>query len=401
MKTSRAVWLLIAGLGLAASACEQSKSANPLSPDVAGPIPGVAITAPTPMQPANGQQLVASTENVTFLFGNPQTNGERPLWVQFQLASDVNFQQVLHQADRLTPGENGQTRYQLTEKLGTGGTYYWRVRGLDGANTGPYSSPANFTITDPVVIDAPVPAAPIGQLSTTVPEFRLTNGRVSGPAKEVVYRIEVATSPDPASIIAVLSMPRNPSGTTVIAPNQSLPFATTYFWRAYATDGDVTSPYSAVVSFRTAAAPPPAPAPSPSPTPIAPQPGTGTVGGPRNISESEVLSIVRSVHDSLGYNLGSRSSRDGRNAFWATAMAVVHYGHARFNPQGGDRNWCIKDGGNGRPQSDDVAVRCGSRDAWDMIGGAGGDGYSWHLDYIGRLDSAQNVYAPSQSSLPR
>ena len=96
-----AVRLFAAGLGLlAAAACEQSKSANPLSPDVAGPIPGVAITAPTPMQPANGQQLVSTQENVQFVFGNPETNGQRPLWIQFQLASDANFQQVLHQADR-------------------------------------------------------------------------------------------------------------------------------------------------------------------------------------------------------------------------------------------------------------------------------------------------------------
>ena len=81
-------------------------------------------------------------------------------------------------------------------------------------------------------------------------------------------------------------------------------------------------------------------------------------------------------------------------------MAAVHYGHSRYNAKGPDSNWCIKDGGSGRPQSDDVIVRCNSRDAWDLIGGAGGSGYSFHVDYIGRLPGDQNVYPPPRSALP-
>ena len=42
------------------AACETGKSANPLSPDVAGPIPGVEITAPLTLEPIGGQQIVAS-----------------------------------------------------------------------------------------------------------------------------------------------------------------------------------------------------------------------------------------------------------------------------------------------------------------------------------------------------
>ena len=61
----------------------------------------------------------------------------------------------------------------------------------------------------------------------------------------------------------------------------------------------------------------------------------------------------------------------------------MHYGHSRYNPRGPDSNWCIKDAGGGRPISDDVIVRCNSRDAYDLIGGAGANGYSWHVDPIG------------------
>jgi len=60
----------------------------------------------------------------------------------------------------------------------------------------------------------------------------------------------------------------------------------------------------------------------------------------------------------------------------------------------------IKDAGGGRPISDDVIVRCGSREAYDLIVGAGGNGYSWHTDPIGALPGNQNVYPPPRSSLP-
>ena len=46
-----------------------------------------------------------------------------------------------------------------------------------------------------------------------------------------------------------------------------------------------------------------------------------------------------------------------------------------------------------------MLVRCDNRDAWDLIGGAGGNGYTFHLDYIGRLPGNQNVYAPPPSAL--
>ena len=82
-------------------------------------------------------------------------------------------------------------------------------------------------------------------------------------------------------------------------------------------------------------------------------------------------------------------------------MAAVHYGHPVWNPAGGDRDWCVKDAGGGRPPSDDVMTRCGSHESWDIIGGAGANGYSFHLDHIGVLPGGQNVYPPPRSSLPR
>jgi hypothetical protein len=264
---------LVATASFVVVGCEQSKSANPLSPSIAGPIPGVNISAPQILEPPAGAEIVASGELVTLLIENPSTSGERPLWLQIELAGDATFQQLLHHADRVIPGEAGRTSYRIPEILSPGSTYYWRARALDGANTGPYSSAASFRVLDPVVLEPPTPLEPIGTIDTVTPVFKLRNGRISGTTT-AVYRVEVGTAPDPASIVAVLTANPDASGTTSIAVG-SVPYATTYYWRAYATDGVTTSGYSNTVSFRTPAAPGgPSPTPGPSPAPT-PGPGTG------------------------------------------------------------------------------------------------------------------------------
>jgi hypothetical protein len=81
------------------------------------------------------------------------------------------------------------------------------------------------------------------------------------------------------------------------------------------------------------------------------------------------------------------------------ATAAIHFGHGKWNPRGPDSNWCIKNGGPGRPQADDVIVRCSSRDAWDLIGGIGGGNPTWDWHYIGRLPGEQAVYAPNRAAM--
>src|SRR4029453_19255562 len=88
--------LLLVSIVFGSAACQQVKSANPLSPDVAGPIPGVSISAPLPVEPIQGAQVVADGQPTTLVFENSATTGERPMWMQFGIASDTNFQQVVH-----------------------------------------------------------------------------------------------------------------------------------------------------------------------------------------------------------------------------------------------------------------------------------------------------------------
>lgn len=390
-KVGRTVGILAAVLSLVG--CEAAKSANPTAPSIAGPIPGVAITAPIPLEPGAGTTLTFGAEPPTLLIENAGSSGVRALWLQVEVGTDAGFQQVVHSADRLTPGEGGRTAYRLPEPLGAGFTYYWRSRAQDGANTGPYSTVSSFNVVPPVVIDPPVPTAPSGTLSTNRPDFRVTNGAISGTTG-VVYRFEVSTAADLSSLIALVTAAAG-NGTTTMTLGE-LPYNTTFYWRVRGSDGSTESAYSSTMSFRT----PAQPAPTPIPGPSGPPTSSGPVGGARNISPSEAMSIIKGVHDAEGWNLGGSSSRDHRIAFIQRAVAVVHYGHGRFNQKGPDPNWCIKDAGGGRPISDDVIVRCDSRESYDLIVGAGGNGYSWHVDPIGVLPGNQNVYPPPRSALP-
>ena len=260
--------------------CEKAKSSNPLSPDVAGPIPGVSISAPKPLEPTGNAQVVANGQPQSLVIENAGTSGQRPLFLQLDVATDIDFSRVVHQADRVTPGDGGRTNYRLPSPLASGHTYFWRSRAADGANTGPYSAVASFVVIDPVSIGAPTPLEPLGNISTNRPEFKMRNGTISGPAGPVVYRMELATAPDPSAVVAVLSASPHPSGTTSMSLGD-LPWDKTLYWRVYATDGAMQSAYSSVASFKTPAPPPPPPMPTPTPSPIpSPSPAPGAPSAP-------------------------------------------------------------------------------------------------------------------------
>jgi hypothetical protein len=196
-----------------------------------------------------------------------------------EIASDSGFNSRVHVADKVPAGDGGRTTYQVPVALQAGGTvYYWRVRGLDGANTGDYSAVAHFQVDDPVVIAAPTPASPAGNatVDTLTPDLIVANGQATGPmAGPVIYRFELALDAGFGNLVAVLTAPRSGASTTMVRPTP-LAYDVTYFWRVSASDGVVTSPYSATASFRTAAPPPPPPPPPPT---VAPPPSSGGGSG--------------------------------------------------------------------------------------------------------------------------
>ncbi|MBY0494617.1 MAG: hypothetical protein K2Y23_10410 [Cyanobacteria bacterium] len=253
--------------------CESVKSSNPTAPSVAGPIPGVNISAPRPLEPYAGSTLVYNGEPPTLLIENAGTSGARNIWLQLELSTDTGFSNMVHQADQIALGDGGRTTYRLPSPLGAGYTYYWRTRAVDGANVGPYSAVSNFEVVPPVVIDAPTAIAPSGKINTNKPEFRVTNGAISGTTG-VVYRFEVSRAADFSSMIAVVTAIPNGSGSTTMTLGE-LPYKTTYYWRVKGSDGSKESPYSNTQSFTTPDPPAAPPSGGPGGVPVGVPTGPG------------------------------------------------------------------------------------------------------------------------------
>ncbi len=234
-------------------------------------------------------------------------------------------------------------------------------------------------------VNAPSDLSPNGVTVSTRPTLTFT----AHPAKyaPLAFAHEVEVQNEAGNVVyARIVDPATGAVNHVV--EASLPTSTTLWFRARARSGDQSGPWSGYAEFRTSA--------QASGGPV----GTGgPVGPPRSIDVGEAVAIIRSVYDAGRYDLGGRSSRDSRNLYLEIAVAVLHYGHGVWNQAGPDSGWCIKNGGPGRPQADDVIVRCDSRDAWDLILSIGADHWSWHPDYIGRLPGEQAVYAPNPGTL--
>ena len=110
-----AVGALVASVALIS--CESSKSSNPLSPSVAGPIPGVNISAPKMLEPVPGQRIAVDRQPVTLLIENSSTNGVRPLSYAFEIATDAAFNSKVFTRDSIAPGEGGRTSLRLPDAL--------------------------------------------------------------------------------------------------------------------------------------------------------------------------------------------------------------------------------------------------------------------------------------------
>src|SRR5262245_32566149 len=148
-------------IAIAGLACQTAKSSNPLSPSVAGPIPGVDISAPKPLEPGAGWQVDSTQQPIRLLLENSLTSGARPLSYTFQVATDANFNNLVFIRDAVVQGDGGRTSLRLPDPLAGGRTYYWRAQAADGANTGPFSGGVNFDVFVPITIAEPVLIAPV------------------------------------------------------------------------------------------------------------------------------------------------------------------------------------------------------------------------------------------------
>lgn len=257
-------WLVLSALTL--GACTGlDKSENALSPTLAGPIPGVFISPPAPLDPKDGRSIEFASQPITLTLQNAESSGPRPLAYTFEIATDTGFSSLLFARDGVAPGQDGRTSLRLPDALGTGRTYFWRARARDGANDGPYSGLAHFSIFTPIVIDKPIPRVPVGNvlLDSASPRFTIGNAARSGPVGAMRYIVEVAGSDSFADRYVIWTIGEQAGQTSFDAPSP-LPNGKQLFWRARGFDGGNEGPWSDAQVFRT-----------PAPAPLQPSPGGG------------------------------------------------------------------------------------------------------------------------------
>jgi len=316
--------LSVLGVFLVAG-CQTSKSSNPLSPTVAGPIPGVNISAPGVMTPSANTQIAIDQQPITLTVKNATTNGVRPLSYEFQLSGDTSFASTLFAKADIAPG-NGQTSIQLPDKLGSAGNYFWRARAEDGANTGAWTSAIPFTIYIPVVIQAPGPALPAAGSTTANirPTFVVNDASRTGPAGTIHYNLMIAQDVTFTQVVLTATFPEQANQTSM-AIGQDLTAGGHYFWRAQASDGTHDGPWSSTFDFHTPAAPPP-PTPTP-PPPISGPPGPPAAGDQINMLAAQ---IYNSPTDLASWNV-------------STAITSVNFGgdgiSVQFSKKDGPGRW--------------------------------------------------------------
>ncbi len=264
VNTNKSCWVI--GLAISAfvgAGCQVEKSANPLSPSVAGPIAGVAISQPALLEPGQDWQILPRDQPVRLMFQNAGSSGARALYYTLEVATDAEFKNIVFTRTRVEPGTGPVTTFQLPDALPAGRTYWWRVRAEDGANIGEYSKPISFAAVAPVTLTAPTAVTPSGSITTLTPEFRVRAGNKTGPSERITYMLQVSNNTAFSSIAATFVVDEA-GGETVVAQNYSFLNGRTYYWRVQARDSGesrAVSPWSAVRTFSVNVPLPPTPPP--------------------------------------------------------------------------------------------------------------------------------------------
>src|SRR5438552_2717602 len=163
----------------------------------------------------------------------------------------------------------------------------------------------------PATLGAPVPRSPIGGTEVTVrrPTLVVDNAVASGDSGPLTYRFEFSNQNafPPDGILVAEGIPQG-SGTTSWTLERELgPNPGTWYWRARATNGTITSDFSTVATFRT-------PAfcnftVSPATVTASAAAGTATIsvigGGPCNWTAASNASFITVTSGSAGSGNGS------------------------------------------------------------------------------------------------
>jgi hypothetical protein len=327
--TSRLARLACGLLVLGLTGCEAAKSSNPTAPTVAGPIPGVTITAPALLEPAQGFKFKESEQPIRLVVQNATSSGVRPLTYTFEVSADSGFGTKVFSRAGVAPGD-GKTSVQI-DRLDIGRAYYWRAWAEDGANTGTMAT-AGFEIYPKPAVTPPSALSPVNNevVGSTTPSLKVQNASFVGPVGGLAYEFQVATD-QAFSRLAAAGIINEGSGDTSFN-SSPLTAATTHYWRVRASDGENSSGWSATQVFRTPAAPKPGPGPT-TPTP------TGSGGSCASKDGAFIVSCITAKYpDRLVAGI-SLSQRQANMSFIRDRMIEA----ARCG--GLDVGWNLKRGG--------------------------------------------------------
>jgi hypothetical protein len=307
--------------------CEAAKSSNPTAPTVAGPIPGVNISAPALIEPAQGFKFRENEQPIRLVVQNATTNGVRPLTYNFEVAADSGFASKMFSRSGVAQGD-GRTSVQI-DRLEIGRAYYWRAWAEDGANTGLTAS-AGFEIYPKPAVNPPSAVAPVNNAvaASTTPTLTIHNASFVGPVGGLAYEFQVATDQAFSHLVSAGIVNEGAGDTTF--KTAGLTAGTTHFWRARASDGESTSPWSATQAFKTPAAPPPPP----------PDDGGGGGGGSCALPTGpQIIACISAKYKSKRAPVGSLSQRQDNMKFLRDR--VIEAGKCA----GRDYSWNLKRGG--------------------------------------------------------
>jgi hypothetical protein len=309
MKRTTVAGVLCATLTVALAACQAKKSSNPLSPSVAGPIPGVNISQPKLLEPAQGFKYKESQQPIRLLIENSASNGVRIVSYMFEVATDPDFTSKVFARAGVSAGEGGRTSVQI-DRLDLGRAYYWRARAEDGANSSLFST-AQFEVLPRPVLNAPVPVTPIHneRVVSRRPTLVVRNADRNAAVSTLSYEFQVATDQGFGQLVSAGVVDEG-SSQTGFDVTVDLASDRQMYWRARASDGDTTSGWANTETFRSAVVvSTPTPGPGPGPTPGGPcvsKSPQAIVECERakygRMSQSQLLEFERAVARSLNSN---------------------------------------------------------------------------------------------------
>lgn len=375
------------------TACQVQKSANPLSPTVAGPIEGVVISTPNLLEPGQDWEMRTRDQPLKLLFQNADTSGERPLTYAFDIASDAEFKNIVFARTGIEPSSGPVTTFQLPDKLAAG-TYWWRTRAEDGANTGPYSEIKSFNVLAEVVLAPPIPASPANgsTISDLTPKFKIKAGNRSGVTADIEYILQVSNNSSFSSIAAIFTK-KETWPETRIDENYSFLYQRTYYWRVRAwhtADGSELSNWSSTQTFKTPRPPVVEPPPPPD------DGGGGGGGNPNSCNSTRGSDIADCIEARYPSYLAAGVSLDRRKANMAFLRdRMIEHGKCK----GLDLGLNLKRGGpsisldflvHRRPGHPDQGVDIGSayddtsrrlKLAWHTYGADENYGYPYYKNF--------------------